>query len=142
MTPLSSPQPGPTVVSVAPLKSLRDKTSLVITFDQALDPASAQNSSNYQLSLPGRTVHGLHRHQTATGPRRPVGISAATYNPATHEVTLTLRTKLRQGQAYQLQINGAAGGLVDTEGTALNSPDALRPGKDYLAALDLIARHS
>ncbi len=46
-------QPGPTVVSVAPLKSRRDKTSLVITFNQALDPASAQNASNYQVSLPG-----------------------------------------------------------------------------------------
>jgi roadblock/LC7 domain-containing protein len=141
-TPTSSPQPGPTVVSVAPLNSRRDKTSLAITFDQALDPASAQNTTNYQVSLPGRALHVGHRHQTATRPRRMVGITTASYDPSTHEVTLTLGTKLRQGQAYQLQIKGAAGGLADTEGVALNSPGILKPGEDYLAALDLIARHS
>jgi Tol biopolymer transport system component len=141
-TPTSPPQPGPTVVSVAPLKRRGDKTSLAITFNQALDPGSAQNATNYQVSFPGSAPHVLHRHQTAIRPRRIVDITAASYDSATHEVTLTLGTKLRKGQAYQLQINGAAGGLIDTEGTPLNSPGILKPGEDYLAALDLIARHS
>jgi hypothetical protein len=110
-TPTSPAMPGPAVVSVTPLKSRRDKTSLVITFNEALNPASAQNVSNYQVSLPGRTHHGPSRQKTTTGPRRPVGISAVSYNSADHEVTLTLRNKLRHGQAYELEINGT--GTVD-----------------------------
>ena len=109
--PTSPAQPGPAVVSVTPLKSRRDKTSLVITFNEALNPASALNASNYQVSLPGRTHHGPSRQKTTTGARRPVGISAVSYNSADHEVTLTLRNKLRHRQAYELEINGT--GTVD-----------------------------
>jgi hypothetical protein len=129
-------------VSVVPLKSQRGKTSLFITFNQALNPASVYNASNYQVSLPGRSLHVLHRHQTSTGPRRSIGITAVEWGPSTDEVTLILRKKLRQGQAYQLQIDGTAGGLENTEGTLLNSPDLLKPGADYLADLDLTARQS
>jgi Bacterial Ig-like domain len=122
-------------VSVAPLKSTRGKTSLVITFNQALASATAQNTTNYQVTLPGRGLHVGHRHPTTTRPRRPVAVAKAAYDPTTHEVTLTLGTKLRPGQAYQLQINGTAGGLTDLNGVPLNSPDTLKPGTDYLAAL-------
>jgi hypothetical protein len=48
---------------------------------------------------------------------------------------LTLKTKLPHGHASQIQINGAAGGLAATDGTPLNSPDARKPGADYVAAL-------
>jgi hypothetical protein len=40
----------------------------------------------------------------------------------------------------QLQIKGTTGGVVDTQGSSLNSPDKLKQGKNYLAALDLITR--
>jgi Tol biopolymer transport system component len=135
VTSTSPPKPGPVVVSVAPLKSTRGKTSLVITFNQVLDSASAENATNYQVTLPGRASHVGHRHQTTTQPRRPVAVAQAAYDPTTHEVTLTLLKKLRPGQAYQLQINGTAGGLTNLNGVALNSPDMLKPGADYLAAL-------
>jgi len=137
-----APAPGPIVVSVAPLKGRLGITSLVITFNQALDPTSAVNAANYGVSLPGRTLHIRRGHLTATRAGRSVNIRSVAYDPATHQVTLILHTRLRRGGAYQLQIKGTAGGVADTQGTLLNSPDKLKPGKDYLAALDLIARHS
>jgi hypothetical protein len=134
-TPQSTPQPGPTVMSVAPIKSHQGKTRLVITFNQALDSATAQNVGNYQVTLPGRALHVGRRHLTAASPRRPVRIAKVAYDPTTHQVTLTLKTKLPHGHASQIQINGAAGGLAATDGTPLNSPDARKPGADYVAAL-------
>ena len=35
------------------MKGRRGITSLVITFDGALSPATAQDAANYQVSLPG-----------------------------------------------------------------------------------------
>jgi hypothetical protein len=56
------------------------------------------------------------------------------------KATLTLRMKPHQRQTIQLQINGTTGGVTDAQGISLNSPDKLQPGKNYLAALDLITR--
>jgi hypothetical protein len=127
-------------MSVAPLKGRRGITGLVITFNQALDPGSAQSVANYQVSLPGRMVHLLRGHRAAARPGRSVGITAAAYDPAKYQVTLTLHTRLRPGKAFELQIKGSSGSVANTQGTALNSPNALKPGQDYLATLDLVAR--
>ena len=136
-TPAPPVEPGPTVVSVTPMKGRRGITSLVITFDGALSPATAQDAGNYQVSLPGRATHATRGHRSAARTSRPVRITAAVYDPATHQVSLTLGTRLRQGQATQIQINGTTGGVANTDGVALNSPNKLKPGSDYLATLKL-----
>jgi Tol biopolymer transport system component len=136
--PAATPEPGPAVVSLTALESRRGVTSVIVTFNQALDPASAQNLANYQITLPGRTVHSRHNHLTTTRPGRSLVIKSAGYNAATHQVTLTLRTPLLPGTAYQFRVNGASGGGVEsTSGVSLNSPDKLKPGKDYQVVLDL-----
>jgi hypothetical protein len=126
---------------VTPNKGRRGITSLVVAFDRALDPATAQNVGNYLLSLPAQNRRMLHGRPTAARRSRSVGITAAAYDPAHHEVTLTLHTRLRPGQAADLQIKGTSGGVADTSGTALNSPGPQKPGQDYLTTLDLTARH-
>jgi Tol biopolymer transport system component len=134
----ATPEPGPAVVGLTSLGSRRGVTSVVITFNQALDPASAQNLANYQITLPGRTVHTRHGHLTTTRPGRSVVIKNAGYNATTHQVTLNLRTPLRRGAAYQFRVNGAsASGVESMSGASLNSPDKLKPGRDYQAVLDL-----
>ncbi len=128
---------------MTPLDSRHGITSVVVTFNQALDPASAQNLANYQITLPGRTVHTHPGHLTTTHPGRSVVIKNAGYNAATHQVTLTLRTPLRRGAAYQFRVNGAAAsGVESTSGASLNSPGKLKPGKDYQAVLDLATPRS
>ncbi len=97
------------------------------------------NVANYRVTIP-RTVHALGKRYTASISRRSVGIRAATYDAALRQVTLILNTKLHPNQAIQLQIKGTSGGVTDTKGLSLNSPDVLKLGKDYLAALNLNAR--
>ena len=116
--------------------------SLIITFDQALDPSSATNAANYQVSVPGRVLSGRHGHQTAARPARSLAIGKVAYNPAKNRVTVTLHTKLHQREAIELQIKGTAGGLAGTQGSALNSSDKLKQGTDYITALAVVARRS
>jgi hypothetical protein len=116
--------------------------TLVITFNQALDPASAISSANYQVSIPGSAAVIRHGHRTAARPARSLAVTKVAYDLATKEVTLTLRKKLTQGQAIALQITGTPGGVVGTQGTALNSPGTLKPGSDYTTSLKVTARHS
>jgi hypothetical protein len=139
----ATPEPGPAVVGLTPLDSRHRITSVVVTFNQALDPASAQNLANYQITLPGGTVHIRSGHLFTTRPGRSVVIKNAGYNAATHQVTLTLRTPLRPGAVYQFRVNGASGsGVESASGTSLNSPGKLKPGKDYQAVLDLATPRS
>ena len=122
------------------MKGRQGITELVITFNRALDPATAQNTANYQVSLPGRTVRLAGGHRTAARPGRSIAVKAAAYDPASHQVTLTLRTKLHPQKTTQLEINGTSGGVASTDGVPLNSPNKTKPGQDYLATLDLAAR--
>ncbi len=135
-------QPGPIVVSVAPVKGRHGINTLVITFNQALDPTSASSAANYQVSIPGSAAVIRHGHRTAARPARSLAVTKVAYDLATKEVTLTLRKKLTQGQAIALQITGTPGGVVGTQGTALNSPGTLKPGSDYTTSLKVTARHS
>jgi Tol biopolymer transport system component len=141
-TPAPAPvaDPGPTVVSVAPVKGRRGITELVITFDRALAAATAQDTANYQVSLPGRAIRLVGGHRMATRPARSIAVTAAAYDAATDQVILTLRTKLHPGKTTQLEINGTSGGVASTDGVPLNSPNQTKPGQDYLATLDLAAR--
>jgi hypothetical protein len=127
---------------VAPLKGRRGITSLVITFNGALDAATAQDAANYQLSVLGRAMHAPRGQRSATRPSRSIGIVAASYNPTAHQVTLTLHTALRQREAVQVLIKGTSGGVTGTDGISLNSPGSLKPGQDYVGTLDVVARHA
>jgi hypothetical protein len=140
-TPITPP-PGPAVVAVTPVEGRHELTTVVVTFNQALDSASAQEVANYQISLPGHVVRAHGSHATATRPGRAVGVKTATYDATNHQVTLTLRTPLRRGQAYQFAINGAPGGVKGTSGIALGGSGTSAAGKDYAGELDLARRRS
>jgi Calx-beta domain/WD40-like Beta Propeller Repeat len=137
-----TPEPGPAVVGVASLESRHGLTSVVVTFNQALDSASAEDVANYEISLPGHIVRVHGSHSTATRLGRSLAIETASYDALTHQVTLTIRSRLRRGQTYQFQINGASGGLKGTSGIALGSSGASKPGNNYQGELELTARRS
>jgi hypothetical protein len=59
-----------------------------------------------------------------------------------HQVTLTLRSKLRPGQMAQLDIEGTPGGVASAAGIPLNSPGGTKPGQDDLTTVALAARRS
>lgn len=76
---------------------------LVITFDQALDPAAAANIASYDVTIP---AHRHGKHPIAAAARSPIGVASATYNAAEHQVTLTLRKKLHGIRAIEVQFKG------------------------------------
>jgi hypothetical protein len=142
-TPIApAPQPGPKVVSVQPVMGRHGKSTLVITFNQSLNAATAVNLANYHVSALGPKAPTVHGHKTAARPLRSLGVSKVIYNAATKQVTLTLHQPLHAKQAIQVMVSGAAGGVVSTQGTALDSPDKLRPGQNYTTTLSISARQA
>ena len=81
-------------------------TYLLLDFNGPLDPASAQNPSNYQIVGPGG-------HQ--------ITVVSAIYDSATHTVTLVPAERLNIHRRYSLTINGTApSGLTNPSGQLLD----------------------
>jgi uncharacterized delta-60 repeat protein len=89
----------PVVTGVQVLRSGRRGTvqGLVLSFGEALDPASAQNLAHYALLVPRKGK----KHRP-----RVVPIRAASYNPANHTVTLTLGKLKSTDRSGMLQVTG------------------------------------
>jgi hypothetical protein len=138
LTPASTSAPlptGPTVESIETASHGNSVTTVTITFDRALDAASALKLVNYHVSLPDHTLRILRLHKSITHPGRSIRITKAAYDPSTHRVTLTLAGGVRLGQPFQVQINGTAAGVIDTKGIPLNNSGSSKPGADYVASV-------
>jgi hypothetical protein len=118
-----TPQPTPTPPVTVTVESVhwetrkesRKKTVrvLVVGFSGPLEPASAQNLSNYALAALEKTRQkGRHKE-------KPVALASATYGPAPGTVTLTPRGKV-PNQKLQLVIQ--TGGILDAAGAPIASP--------------------
>jgi hypothetical protein len=96
-------------------------TTLVLAFNQPLDPALAQDVHEYQL----------------IGPRGRIDpINSAVYDPATMTVTLHPKSRVNFHKTYRLIVDGASpSGLADTQGLLLNSTPT-QPGSNYVGKLD------
>ena len=92
-------------------------TTLVLTFDQALDPTTAQDKHNDRI----------------IGPQgRVIGVKSAVYDPATWTVTLHPRKRIDIHYRYQLIVDGAAAGdVTNTHGQLLDGKDDGHPGSNY-----------
>jgi len=96
-------------------------TTLVLTFDQALDPTTAQDAKDYRI----------------IGPKgRVIRIKSAVYDPATLSVTLDPKQRLNIHYQYKLIVDGSAsGGVTNTEGQLLDGENDGKPGSDYRASI-------
>ncbi len=96
-------------------------TSIVLTFDQALEQTAAEDTHNYRLTGP----HG-----------RAIRVTSAAYDPATETVTLRPSERINIHYKYELTVDGTkASGLTDTQGLLLDGADSGKPGSDYRAPL-------
>jgi hypothetical protein len=96
-------------------------TSLVLTFDQALDPASAVSLNNYRLVDPnGRSVR----------------IRSAVFDAKTNTVTLRPADRINLHHTYHLTVIGTGpGGVRNAQGLLLDGTDAGTPDSDYKCSL-------
>ena len=113
---------GPTVVRLRRFGFHHMRTTLVLTFSAALDPARAQNPANYTLigPLPGH---------------RDIPIISAVYNASKHSVKLSPlhRLNVHSWYHYRLSVCGTeTAGLTDASRNLLDGNDDGKPGGDYV----------
>ena len=72
-------------------------TTIIVHFQGGLDPATANNTSNYHLRRIGKAGAIAHRE---------IPLRSAVYNPANNTVTLTPVHRLNVHERYLLTIDG------------------------------------
>jgi hypothetical protein len=96
-------------------------TTLVLYFDQALDPATAQDANDYRIIGHAGGV---------------IRVKSAVYNASTKTVTLHPSQQINIHYRYELIVDGTApNGLTNTHGQLLDGVDNGKPGSDYRAPL-------
>ncbi|MFI5454980.1 MAG: beta strand repeat-containing protein [Isosphaerales bacterium] len=112
---------GPKVVSVLRYGYHMMPTTVVLTFDQALNAITAQDDENYRIIGPAGRV---------------IGIKSAVYDPAALTVTLHPRQRINIHHAYKLIVDGTAPrGLTNTLGQLLDGVGDGRPDSNYRTSL-------
>ena len=121
-TVIALPSDGPEITLVQRYGIHWMPTTLVLYFNQALDPALAQDVQEYQLVDP-------HGHDVA--------ITAADYDPTTDTVTLHLSQRINFHRRYKLTVDGASpSGLTDSQGVLLDGKATGHPGSNYVTTVD------
>jgi streptogramin lyase len=116
-----APGDGPTVVHVSRFGYHSLPTTLVLTFDKALDPSIAQDPLNY-------TIVNSQGHS--------IPIASAVYNPAAFTVTITPAARMNIRRSYHLTVTGTAPtGLTDTSGNFLDGALTGEPGNNYVTTV-------
>jgi hypothetical protein len=96
-------------------------TSIVLTFDQALDAVTAEGAKDYRIIGPaGRTI----------------AIKKAVYDPANLTVTLDPVDRVNIHHPYKLIVDGTSPhGLTNTSGQLLDGADTGSVDSDYVGLL-------
>ncbi|MDG3004921.1 Ig-like domain repeat protein [Paludisphaera mucosa] len=122
---------GPVVTSVERYGFHNQPTSLVLRFNEDLDPAAASNAANYQILGPGRDG------RLGTRDDRPIPLRDAVYDAATRSVTLRPTERLYlYGRSLLAVRAGVGAGVVDLAGNALDGDGDGRPGGDFVSVVD------
>jgi hypothetical protein len=121
-----SPVPvSPPVITSAHLLVAGRSDDLVVSFSQAMDPASVLNPGSYRLVIPG---HGKKK-------ARMISMIAASYNATTYQVTFQIAGRLTPGTSLQVTVGGAGSPpLRDSFGQVLDGNHGGTPvdGATYL----------
>jgi virginiamycin B lyase len=111
---------GPTVTLVQRFGIHTQPTTLVLTFDEPLDPGRAQDVHNYQIVELGRGS-------------RTIRFKSAVYDAGSQTVTLSPVRRLNFHHRFRLVVLGAGpGGLTDTLGRRLDGGNNGGPGSNFV----------
>ena len=96
-------------------------TTVVLTFDQALDAVTAQDVNDYRIIGPAGRI---------------IAVKSAMYNPAALTVTLRPKQRINIHHRYTLVVDGTApGGVTNSRGVLLDGTNSGHPDGDYRAPL-------
>jgi hypothetical protein len=108
---------GPRIISVKRYGYHTMPTTLVLAFDQPLDPTTAEDVKNYVILGPDG---------------RRIGIGRAVYDPAGRTVTLHPGQRISIHHPYGMTVKGTGSkGLRSTAGQLLDGADAGQPSSDF-----------
>jgi hypothetical protein len=123
--------PPVTIASVQEAARKGSIQRILVTFSDAVDPASAQDASAYWIVLPGRD------RRFGTRDDRRVRIRAASYDAASHTVNLTPRTRLTARTVMVLVASGSTTGAAvrDVWGRPIDGDRDGHPGGNAVTPL-------
>jgi hypothetical protein len=108
---------GPRISRVQRFGFHAQPTTLVLQFNESLDPTRAQDVANYAIVADG-------------GPA--VAITSAVYDPVTHSVTLTPAQRLNVHRSDELTVAGTgSSGIADASDNLLDGAGTGHTGSDY-----------
>ncbi len=111
---------GPRVRDVFRFGTGRNRTAIVVTFDEALNPALAANFANYVIVAEGRRGSGV------------IPIESATYDPGSRSVKLFPSRRLDLARRFRLTIRANnPTGVADARGRLLDGNEDGRAGGDF-----------
>jgi uncharacterized membrane protein len=112
---------GPRIKGVSRYGYHMMPTTVLITFDQPLDPSTAENVNSYLITDPNG---------------RRIRISRAVYNPANLTVTLYPNDRISIHRPYSLTVKGEGPNAVrGTDGQLLDGKDSGKPGSNFRLVL-------
>ena len=121
---------GPTVISVEWIGNRTTASTIVLQFNEALNPNIAKIAADYTI-----LTTGLKRAFGAGS--KKISVSGAVYDSTTNTVTLHTSKNLSVRQRYQLTVMGIAPrGLTNTGGVFLDATTDPQKGTNYVAILN------
>ena len=117
-------------------KKAKKETDLVADFSGALNAASADNVSAYDLApiiKVKASGKGKKRKPATTKLESLVPVASDTYNPSNNTVTLTPRGKLTASKPAELIVNGTF--ITDTLGREIDGDDNGQAGSNFVATI-------
>jgi hypothetical protein len=145
---MASHKAPPVVTDFRFLGTSQNTTGFVITFNTALAPATATNLVAYELARKVTTpasdgFFGVGGHDAETDVKH-ITLASATYDDATHSVTLTPAQPLEIAKTFRrLRIQGERGNAVRTaDGTAIDGNQDGKPGGDAVITFKSYSKRS
>ena len=120
---------GPRVRDVFRFGTGRNRTAIVVTFSEDMNPALAANFANYVIVAEGRRG------------RREIPIDSAIYDPSSRSVKLFPSRRLDLSRRFRLMIRASSPtGVADTSGKLLDGDRDGRAGGDFSARIRRFGR--
>lgn len=120
-------QSGPVVTGLSTNARNGSIVSYVVTFDRAIDPASASRLANYQVFALGANASDRKASSVA--------IASARLDATGTVLTLTPRSAQTFNRFYKIAIDGGAGGLISTAGNLIDGDGNGLAGGNFSASI-------
>lgn len=120
--------PAPQVTSVVRRGMGHQPTQIVLTFSQAMDRTSVQNTGDYLLA--GRNRAGRFDPSTNS-----ISVRSAVYDASAQTVTLTTRGRLNLHRDFLLVVNANFAGLASAQGIVLDGNSQGTAGGNFVTVL-------